>query len=375
MSGLLGNVGSPQLLILIGFILSGAIFFAAVIAITLGRRRRKSRMRLGSQPRSAVTGKASAAPAEDDVNTGLLSSLFSSADPAAQPDLPSDEPDLSLDILSRSKAAESPPPDTAEPPSEAVNLSARLDNLSLAEPVPTSEPVNPSPAPPEPAELLRLLRHPETGQLIVEVAGQRYMKLTEVADKNVGQYILKLAAHLLAFTNGVIGTESGVKTVFNPRVGKTPPPLTSTSLPPVSPQPESEPPPASPSKTTQAGSVVPRPSPEAEAAFLESLRSQPFQPEPPPARGLFGRSTPAPPSSASSSSLPGLNLADEINKIAQARLIASPLAGSTDLEITSDPGGGIRIKVNGAIYASPNDVPQAEVRELIKAAIKQWERS
>lgn len=73
--------------------------------------------------------------------------------------------------------------------------------------------------------------------------------------------------------------------------------------------------------------------------------------------------------------LPGLNLADEINKIVQARLAISPLATTTKIEITGDPSGGIRIKVDGIPYASPDDVPDAEARELIKASIKQWERS
>lgn len=368
MGGLLGNAGSSQLLILIGFTLAGAVFFAAVLAITLSRRRRKSEMKLGSQAGKSETGRASPPPTKDEINTGLLSTFFPDADPAPQSDSAADEPELSLDILSRSKAGEPSPPDSSEPSPETEHLSDRLNNLSPAGPAPISNPGQP---PSEPDELLRLLRHPETGQLIVEVGGQRYTKLAEVTDKKVGQYILKLAAHFLAFTNGVIGTESGVKAVFNPKVDKTPPPLAPVSPLPASSPPEREAPP----ETGRAGSI-PKPPPEVEAAFLESLRSQPSPPVSPPRRGLLGRSTPpSPASSASSSSLPGLNLAEEINKIAQARLMASPLASSTDLEITSDPGGGIRIKVNGVIYTSPNDVPQAEVRELIQASIKQWERS
>jgi hypothetical protein len=365
MGGVLGNAGSPQLLILIGLTLAFAIFFAAVIAVSLSRRSRKSRMKPGSQASS--TERSSPPRIEAEVDSSLLATFSSGPDPAPQPESPAGEPDLSLAILSRSKVGGPSPPDKSEPSPETENLSDRLNNFSAADRASISEPGQP---PSDPTELLRLLRHPETGQLIVEVAGQRYTKLAEVTDKKVGQYILRLATHFLAFTNGVIGTESGVKAVFNPKVGKTPPPLT-----PVAPSPEREAPPAAPAETGRAGSV-PKPPPEVEAAFLESLRSQPSPPASPPRPGLLGRSTPPPPaSSASSSSLPGLNLAEEINKIAQSRLMASPLASSTDLEITSDPGGGIRIKVNGVIYTSPNDVPQAEVRELIKASIKQWERS
>jgi hypothetical protein len=350
MGDLLGNAGSPQLLFLLGFTLVGVVFFAAVIVFMLNRRRQKSKMKLGIQPKSATK------KADQELNTRILSSAAAPAiDPTPPLEPPPDrpvEPDLSLDIQAKNRHTE-PTPAIKE---TAIPLAARLDQLSS--PAPTRQS-------PEPAELLRLLRHPRTGQLIVEVAGQRYNKLTDVTDKQVGQYILQLVSQLLAFTNGVIGTDAGVKAVYNPKVGKTPPPL-------VSPQPATAPAPAAPPQAAQPDSV-PKPSPEAESAFLSSLQSRPLPPEPPSSRGLFGRPSPTPLSSPSI--LPGLNLADEINKIAQARLIASPLAAHTDLEITSDLAGGIRIKVNGVIYGSPDEIPSVEVRELIKASIKQWERS
>ncbi|GIK38337.1 MAG: hypothetical protein BroJett011_21700 [Chloroflexota bacterium] len=210
----------------------------------------------------------------------------------------------------------------------------------------------------EPVELLRLLRNPQSGQLIVEIAGRRYTKLAEITDKEIGQYILKLAAHLLAFTNGMIAAEAGLKTLQVPKVGETP-------VPPVAPAP------ASPLPST---SVQPTPpAPEVEAAFLATLRAQPAtEPPQPQRRGLFGRSKPAAPAQPL---LPPLNLTGQINEIVQARLRYSPLAGATRLEITSDPGGGILINVNGMIYSGPDEIPQPEVKELIKASIKEWEKS
>ena len=62
--------------------------------------------------------------------------------------------------------------------------------------------------------------------------------------------------------------------------------------------------------------------------------------------------------------LPSLNLAEEINRIVQARLLVSPLAATTDIEITDDLSGGIRIRVNGVPYASPDDVPDPDVKAL-----------
>ena len=117
---------------------------------------------------------------------------------------------------------------------------------------------------------------------------------------------------------------------------------------------------------------APQPSPAAEAAFLASIQAKPVAAEPPQRRGLFGRPKPAP---EAETLLPPLNLAGQINEIAQARLRYSPLAATTKLEITSDPGGGILINVNGAIYHGPDDIPHPEVKELIKASIKEWEKS
>jgi hypothetical protein len=223
------------------------------------------------------------------------------------------------------------------------------------------------------AELMRFLRHSQTGRLIVEVAGQRYDKLTDITDREVGQYILELAAHFLAFTNGVVATEAGVKSVYLPSVKQTPEPLVRftpvTQLPSpddFTPVEEEKPKPSEP--------LVPPPSPEAEAAFLASLQANPpaQQPEPPAPkrRGFFGTSK-----SSKETPMPSFNLAGEINNIVQARLIASPLAATTKIEILSDPSGGIRIKVNGQMYAGPDDIPDPDVKALIKNSIKQWERS
>ncbi len=227
----------------------------------------------------------------------------------------------------------------------------------------------------EPGELMRLLRHPQSGRLIVEIAGQRYEKLADIANKEIGRYILQVAAHLLAFTNGMIATEAGLKSTYNPKVKKTPwpiaPPTPISQLPdPLAASSTPAPAQAEPSPDEP---VIPRPSPEAEAAFQASLRhARPAPPKPPPQRGgLFGRSK----KPAEAPILPGLNLAEEIDKIVQSRLMNSPLAGTTQLGIIADPGGGIQIDVNGRLYSSPDDIPDPEVKELIKASIKQWERS
>jgi hypothetical protein len=187
--------------------------------------------------------------------------------------------------------------------------------------------------------------------------------LTDIDQKEVGQYIFKLAAHLLSFTNGMVATETGLKSVYNPRLEKTPAPIHTASSR------ASSPPGPKPPESSQPVST-PKPPPQAEADLLTSLQQPAPLEQPPPRGGLFGRSRSGP-----EPTLPGLNLADEINKIVQTRLLTSPLAATTDLEITSNLSGGIRIRVNDQVYSGPDEIPDPEVRDLIKAAIKQWERS
>ncbi len=354
MAEFLGNATSIQLLILMVIPLISVILLVGFIVFSFSRRRKKPKMKLGIQPKAPPVSEIPASASITAPTYGLDTEVLSAEQPASS-DIPasSAEAGLNMDILSRSSTPENFTMDTPKQTNEEkIDLAARLGN----------QPVPAAPQPSEPVELLRLLRHPQSGQFIVEVAGRRYTKLADVADKKIGQYILKLVAHLLAFTNGMIATEAGVKSIYTPRVGETPQPLATpseTSAPVVSEPVKSEPSPVAP------------PSPEAEAAFLASLRAQsPPEPEPQQRRGIFGRSAPT-----AEPVLPGLNLADEINKIVQARLMASPLATTTQIEITTEPGGGIRINVNGTFYSSPDDVPDPEVKELIKASIKQWEES
>jgi hypothetical protein len=215
----------------------------------------------------------------------------------------------------------------------------------------------------ETVELLRMLRDARSGQLIVEIGGQRYSKLADITSKEIGQYILKLAAHLLAFTNGVILTEAGMKSLPVSKVGDLPEPIVDTPAPP--PVVKTSPPPAEPQP---APAKAP---PEVEASFLASLRSSSLTQASPSTRGgLLGLGrTPQP-----APTLPPLNLAEEINDIVQARLGYSPLAGSHQVEISSDLNGGIRFKVDGQYYGSLDEIPESAIKDLIKASIKEWER-
>ncbi|MBN1217980.1 MAG: hypothetical protein JXM69_03540 [Anaerolineae bacterium] len=389
MADFIGNAGSTQLLILMMVPLLGAVLLVGFIVIFFRRNRKKAGMKHGIQTKDE-------SPAQPEPDEQLQPSPPTPVDQEVSPEPPATEGtiepssapaqalDLNLDILSRVEMSTLSGAGTPAD-EEKIDLAGRLGTSAqppAAQPAVTpspptaTQPVTPPQSPPQ-AELMRLLRDPQSGRLIVEVAGQHYTRLTDIDDRETGQYVLELAAHLLAFTNGVIATDVGVKSVYLPRVGETPLPIKMPAPASQPPAPSGPPPsssPESPPASTESR-FVPRPSPEAEAAFLASLQAQrPQQPSPaePQVRrgGLFGR-----PSRSEAESLPAFNLAQEINKIVQTRLSISPLPSIGKIEIQSDPRGGIQIYVDGVIYPNPDDIPDPEVKTLIKESIKQWERS
>jgi len=373
-------LNSSGLGFLIGMVLVTGTLCVGYVVYFITRRGKKSKMKHGLLRSSKaevkeVANSEEASSDELNINTNVLSEEIAKPDKASAnvlsnpiPATPppsknqvstSIEDKLNLGLLGKSIEPEIAMENTSKPADQKpVDLAARLG----PSPIDSTPPRQAT----EPVELLRLLRDPQSGQFIVEVAGQHYAKLASVTDKKVGQYILKLTAHLLAFTNGVIITGAGMKSIHYPKdLKEVPMPLGPSRT--SAPQPPAPPQKMKPDRAERPPS--PKPLPQPEPPSLGSLQLPPTPPPQP--SGLLGRVAQPPPPPAS---LPGLNLAEEINDIVQARLRYSPLAANTQVEITSDYHGGIRIEVNNQFYSSPDEVPDPDVKELIKASIKEWER-
>jgi hypothetical protein len=298
------------------------------------RRRKKSEMKHGLTVSSAGSKNPTAAVEAEVTPAELANSPPLPADPIVSTD---NRNDLDLGIL-LTKDSEMEP--TMDEPLESANdksvdLAARL-NYAL--------PNSPQPAQAsEPVELLRLLRDPASGQLVVEIGGQR------------------------------IVTNAGMKSVYKPRVQEAPLPIENSASPPSDLPAESvadTPQESEPNRTEPP--LVPEPPPEAQAAFLSSLDLVSKEPEPTSGKGGLFRRPPKP--APSETTIPALNLAEEINNIVQARLRYSPLAEGNRIEVMEDHSGGIRIRVNDAYFKTPEEIPDPEVKELIQASIKEWER-
>ncbi len=309
MEDILGNAPPTQLLFMLGIICFSAILLMAIMVFSVTRRGESS----SPKPNLSKPATLPIQPPDDEEKLDIsILSRFKSTPPIQPEPVVTAKPEIIA------------PPQISLPPKEIKSTPMQTPKIDLV-------------APPEPAQLtdlLHLWRDP-TGQLVVEIAGQRYTKLTEVTDKHIGQYILRLVAHLLAFTNGVIVTEAGLKSVYVPKIGEVP-------LPPFSA--------ATVTKTAQMA-IPPTPRLIAIPVPIETVDP------------------------VTAPALSGFNLADQINKFVQAHLALSPLAATTKIKIFSTFKGGIQIEVNGERYSSPDEVPQPAVKNLIKTAIQEWEKS
>ncbi len=75
-----------------------------------------------------------------------------------------------------------------------------------------------------------------------------------------------------------------------------------------------------------------------------------------------------------SAMIPTIDLAHEIGEIVDELLIASPSLQGRSVKLTNLPGGGISIAVDGAVYREVDEIPDPEIRALIRQATKEWER-
>jgi hypothetical protein len=207
-------------------------------------------------------------------------------------------------------------------------------------------PANRPLAPPSPVPgdvlLLQVWRDRE-GFLVVEVEGQRYRRLFDIRDGEVGQRVWDIINRLLAFSKG---RESRVPLPPAPQVLQDHAP---TSAPVVG--------------DISAGRS---------RAFFDQLQ----QPDvPAPARKTRITTDPVPFISRDTAqeALISLNLAAEIDQLLQIHVRASPEFSRRLIRVESAPDGTLRFRIDEGRYSGIDEIPDPQVLALIKATIAEWE--
>jgi hypothetical protein len=185
-----------------------------------------------------------------------------------------------------------------------------------------------------PGEVMSVLRDQATGRVLVEVDGRRYAHIREIEDAQVGRSVLWTIADLVRFTGGM---------ATNPRALRN---LSEQSEPGAGPGAVSV------SAVLTAASTTPATSRYGLVEFFT--------------RGLEPLPSNAP--------IPSGSFIDEIDAILQEKVarLSPPL--STEVHVTTGSENSLRIMVGGKVYGNPDEIPDPRVRELIRAAVHEWER-
>lgn len=228
----------------------------------------------------------------------------------------------------------------------------------------------------KPVEIMRIIRVPPMGKLVVQIGKRQFVSLDEIDNPKARQIILAALGELVSFGGGY---EQIVDAGFAPPLVPPAPaaPIdASTSAPTAAPPPQAEP-------TLE----------EKQAAFLASLErgdtptlDEEFSPAVPASQNdgateqrklsFFNRRGRRTRSEISDEPLvPRLDIAGELNEILQRHVAADPELSKQDIVIETNPTGGVRIKVNGEYYEDAATIADPMVRMAIKLATREWEEN
>ena len=227
-----------------------------------------------------------------------------------------------------------PPPETASPASP----SQVLEYPQVVSPAPNEHPAAPAPsaAATNSEELIRLWRSPN-GELIVEIDGRRYPSRYDIADEAVTRRLMIALGDLNYFVNS--------KTTGP--VNATPPPAPAADAPPAKP-PAEERPVVLISREEAARQPITVPTMDIMAQF-RYLRAQEKKPQ-----------------------IKIKSVMEEIDEILQAKIAGTPLA-KQGVKITETTHGAL-FWLDGRSYEGVDEIPDAEARAAVQAAIQEWDK-
>lgn len=258
---------------------------------------------------------------------------------------PTTAPSASAAWMAMSAASEAPteaaPAEMASSIPEPIHLSTSAPStlppsVSIPEPVGTPFPAPAAAFGPRsgPVEVARLIHTPD-GALILEANGNRYMNRQDITDPKV----LAVLAELERFLNSNAATTPGPQPAPVPD-GKTP---------------------AKPTVMVDGKKTIVMTAAEAAQLPLSKPSMDIFRQM----RTLRDREN--------QPQIKIKSVIEEIDEVLQARLRDSPLAGR-GIKVSSDVNGGASFVVDDQMYSGVDQIPDAEARAMIQAAIKEWEQ-
>ena len=187
-------------------------------------------------------------------------------------------------------------------------------------------------------DLMHVLRVPPLGKVVVEIGSNRYLNLDEIPEAEARRRVLAAVGDLVVFAGGY-------QRLVDADVA---PPLAAAARTP------------SPS-LPQTRDLTPTSSPS-------PLPPAPVNPAPAPkltnTGPLLAAATPT-----------MTNIAVQIDEILQRHIAADPILAKRAIHLKQSTSGGLIIEVDDRSYKRPNEIEDKEVRDVIKRALKEWEKA
>jgi hypothetical protein len=232
---------------------------------------------------------------------------------------------------------------------------------------------------------MRVIRDEHTGRVLVQVDGKQYAHIHEIADARVGRRVLWAIADLLRFTGGMAANPQAVRSAASqenisesrPHSGPT-----HAQVPAANPSPQASPSGEGPRPTaplpTSAQSAPAIGTGQRLPRRQTRITSTSAQTEPPAREryslvGYFLKGF-TPRESKASTPEPRAFI-DEIEEILQGYIERRPTPLPCDVHVQAGPDGALQIEIGLNTYGHPDDVPDPEIRALIKQAVTEWENS
>jgi hypothetical protein len=194
-------------------------------------------------------------------------------------------------------------------------------------------------------EVMRVVRVPPMGKLVILVGKNRFQQISQVRDPGVKHRLLAAIGELVVFADGYEALEAaGV-------------------APPVS------------SELPKSDLPVSHSLEERQAAFLASLERE---------RDVMylsdaESSGSVHPVGVSESDRKGgtgpLSIVGQINPILKKHIAGNENLQGRKIELEQDPSGGLFIEVDGKYYRRPDEIDDPDVRHVLRAALKEWDSS
>ncbi len=192
-------------------------------------------------------------------------------------------------------------------------------------------------------EIMRVLRVPPMGKLVISFNNQRYSSIDEISEANVRQLFKTAIGELITFAGGYQKlVEAGVAPPLS-----APQPAASTAV----------------SEVDEAEQFVTQMERERDA-----LKSAKPKPNPSLLANLRRR-----PATNEASANKMLSLVEQVDAILQRHLQTDPELVGRKIHLVQDVNGGLIIDVDGKRYERPRDIENLQIQKMIKRALKEWE--